>query len=73
MLDHCPGNHLGTGSQLALQTDQLFFQQCQCLWHPDQHPVERPREGFAGRYVGHGVKRLAIADQILFQPLQGQE
>ncbi|MNG09816.1 hypothetical protein D3C84_932520 [compost metagenome] len=23
--------------------------------------------------MGHGVKRLAVTDQILFQPLQGQE
>ncbi|MNI56179.1 hypothetical protein D3C73_1111700 [compost metagenome] len=26
MLDHCSGNHLGAGRQLALQADQLFFQ-----------------------------------------------
>lgn len=67
VLDHCPSNHLRTGCQLALQADQLFFEQGQGLGHTHQHPVERALPVFAGRYERHTVERQAIAHQVLFQ------
>lgn len=73
MLDHGTGNHLGARCQLILQADQLFLQQGQGFRYPDQHPVKRAGDCFAGRYARHRIKCLAVADQILFQPLKGQE
>ncbi|MNP20051.1 hypothetical protein D3C76_1126090 [compost metagenome] len=66
VLDHRPGNHLRTGRQVALQADQLFFEQGQGLGHAHQHPVERALPVFAGRHERHTVEWQAIACQVLF-------
>ncbi|MCY1312443.1 hypothetical protein D9M70_628690 [compost metagenome] len=73
MLDHGRGDHLGAGCQLALQADQLLFQQCQGFRYADQHAVEGPDGGLAGGDARYRIKRQAVAHQVLFKTLQGQE
>ncbi|MNK91507.1 hypothetical protein D3C87_1116050 [compost metagenome] len=58
---------------MALQANQLLFQQRQGLRHPDQYPVEWAGDRFAGWHVRQRIKRLAITDKVLFQPLKRQE
>ncbi|MND74868.1 hypothetical protein D3C80_664720 [compost metagenome] len=72
VLDHGPGNHLRAGRQLALQADQLLFEQGQGLRHAYQHAVERALPGAAGRHERHCVEGQAVAYQVLFQGQMSQ-
>ncbi|MNC11161.1 hypothetical protein D3C75_588510 [compost metagenome] len=72
MLDHAGGDHPRAGGELAVQADQLFLEQCQGLRHADQHHVERPFGARIGRHEPHGVRRQAVARQVLVQR-QGAE
>ncbi|CAI9004970.1 hypothetical protein EMIT051CA3_80231 [Pseudomonas chlororaphis] len=67
VLDHRRRHHLGARGQLALQADQLFFQQGQGLGHADQNAVEWPGQRLAGRHHRDGVEWQAIAHQVFLQ------
>jgi len=73
VLDHRARDHLGTRCQLTLQADQLFFKQGQGLRHAYQHAVEWPCQWFTGRNDRDRIVSMAVAHQVFFQRLHGQE
>ncbi len=67
MLDHRRSDHLRAGRQLAVQADQLFFQQGKGFRYANQHPVERALGDLAGRYEAHALGRQLVTCQVLLQ------
>lgn len=67
VLDHGRGNHLRARGELAMQTDQLFFQQRQGFRYADQHPIKWPLRDCAGRDKGHRVRRQLVTQQVDLQ------
>ncbi len=72
MLDHRRRDHLRAGRQLAVQTDQLFFQQGKGLRYANQHPVERALGDLAGGNETHAFGRQVVACQVFLQGQMGQ-
>ena len=56
-----------------MQANQLLFQQRQGFWHPHQYAVEWAYQWLAGGNNRNRIKCMAVAHQILFQALNGQE
>ena len=73
VFDHRPRDHLGARGQLALQADQLLFKQRQGFRYAHQHTVERTDKRLAGRDDRDRIVSMAIAHQVFFQCLHGQE
>ncbi|MCY1442767.1 hypothetical protein D9M71_591490 [compost metagenome] len=67
VLDHTGGDHRGARRQLAMQANQLLFQQRQGLGHADQHPVEGPLGQLAGGHEAHRCLGQAVARQVALQ------
>ena len=73
VLDHRRRYHACAGCQLALQTDELLFEQRQCLGYPDQYPVEKAGQRLAGRNQRHAVVGHTVTGQVLLKALGGEK
>ncbi len=72
VLDHPRGDDLRARCQLAVQADQLLLQQREGLRHLDQHVIEGPHGGFAGRDEAHRAQVEAVAREVLAQGEEAQ-